>query len=335
MTLIRSRTRRRRAGCTGAGLTSIGARASIAVAAGGAIGLRRIRAHAGHRVARTHVMALVAGRARFGCTRRTRTGLTCVAERTCIAIVTCRAVSFRNVRAAEAWTTRASNMALIAGRTRDRIAARTHTRLTRIGLCADIVVTARRSIRERRIGADTAGGITHTGSVTLIGWSADNGITRRACAGLAVITRRTAITIAARCEVRGVRIRAHTGGRITRTRDVALVESRTHDRVAARTYTGLTCVGLRTQIGVVTCEPVRGRGIRTHSGGRSTRTRYVTLVGRRTDDRTGARTDTRLTRVHLRTRIAVITSESVRGIGIRADSSGRIACTSNMALIRR
>jgi len=102
MTLIGGGTHLGCTGSTGAGLTSIGGgsgtRASIAITACRTVGLGRIRAHTRRRVACTHVMALVAGRAGDRIRARTYTGRAHIGSCACIAIVTCRAVGLRGSR---------------------------------------------------------------------------------------------------------------------------------------------------------------------------------------------------------------------------------------------
>src|SRR5437867_2921256 len=66
MALVGSHADDRVGSATRPALAGIGLRAGVAVAAGRAVRLRRVRAHAGQRVARAHIVALVGRRADDG-----------------------------------------------------------------------------------------------------------------------------------------------------------------------------------------------------------------------------------------------------------------------------
>ena len=88
---------------------------------------------------------------------------------------------------------------------------------------------------------------------------------------------------------------------------MALVARRAGHGVGAHAGSRLTGIALRTGITVVTGRVVRLRWIRAHARRRIAGTGYVTLIARRARDRIRADAGSRLTRVALRTSIAVVT----------------------------
>src|SRR5206468_1700291 len=118
-------------------------RAGVAVVAGGAVGLGRVRAHARRRVARPGVVALVGGGADDRIASRAGARLTGVRPRAGGAVVAGGAVGLGRVRAhAGRRVARPRVVALVGGRADDRVAPCAGTRPASVGLRADIAVVA-------------------------------------------------------------------------------------------------------------------------------------------------------------------------------------------------
>src|SRR6267143_2062697 len=116
---------------------------------------------------------------------------------------------------------------------------------------------------------------------------------------------------------------------------MTLIARCTGDWIGANAAPRLTSVSLRAGVTIVTCAAVRFRWVRTQTGCRITRSRVVTLIARRARDWIGTSADSRLTRISLRTGVAIITHGAVLLRWIRARSALRIAGAGVVTLITR
>src|SRR5207245_423598 len=133
-------------------LAAVALRARIAVIAGGAVRLRRLRTDARRGVAGADVVALIESGADDRIAAGTDSSLAGVGLRARIAVVTRRAVRLRWIRTDTGrGVARAGVVALIGSRAHDRIAAGTDSSLAGVGLRARIAVVARRAVRLRWI----------------------------------------------------------------------------------------------------------------------------------------------------------------------------------------
>ncbi len=203
-------------------------------------------------------------------------------------------------------------MALIQCRTDDRIAAGTRSGLARIRLRARVAVIAGFAIGRIGIGTHTRGRIAHAGFVALVGRRADDRIGARARTRLTRIGLRASIVIAASRTIGDIRVGTRTCGGVARSGDVALIERRADDRIGAIARAIGARIRLRTSIAVIACRAFRGLRIGAHARRRIARSGDVALIGRRADDRIGARARTGLAGIRLRTRVAVVACRSIR-----------------------
>src|SRR5439155_1661370 len=108
-----------------------------------------------------------------------------------------------------------------------------------------------------------------------------------AAPALAGLARGAGVVVVARAAVRLVRVRAHARRRVTRARDVALIERRAGDgRGRAPAAAALAGLARGGGVVVVARAAVRLDRVRAHARGRVARLRYVTLFrGRAVDGR--------------------------------------------------
>src|SRR5207247_660453 len=146
-------------------LAGVGLRAGIAVAAGAAIGLRRVRARpCGGRTGAGSV-ALVGGGAEDGVAAGADPALTGVGLRAGVPVAARRPVRLRWIRAeAGCGITCPGDVALVGGSAADRVAARARPALACVGLRARVAVVARRRVVHvlaagRRIAAVVGAGV--------------------------------------------------------------------------------------------------------------------------------------------------------------------------------
>ena len=145
---------------------------------------------------------------------------------------------------------------------------------------AGIVVVTRCSVWRIRVRTCAGLWITCAGDVTLITRCTRDWIGTDAGSRLARIGLRASIPVGARSAVCCVRVRASSGGRITRPGSVTLIACRASNRIGTCTDSRLTTVALRAGIAIVTRGAVSLRRIRTHSGQWIACTRDMTLIAR-------------------------------------------------------
>src|SRR5439155_20883738 len=97
-----------------------------------------------------------------------------------------------------------SDMTLVRGGANHRVRARADTRQAGVGLRTSITVVAGSTIKLRGVGAETRGGITRSGDVTLIGGGADYRVTSCAYPTLAGVGLRAGVAVVAGIRVRRV-----------------------------------------------------------------------------------------------------------------------------------
>ena len=148
-------------------------------------------------------------------------------------------------------------MALVARCARDRIRARTHACLARVGLRTRVAVGARRPVCRWWAAASSIRRITRARDVALITRCARDRIRARTHASLTRVGLRTRIAVRTRRAIRRWWVGTSSIRRITGARDVALIARCARDRVRARTHASLARVGLGTRIAVRTRRPVR------------------------------------------------------------------------------
>src|SRR5439155_674468 len=153
-----------------------GLRAGIAVVAGAAVGLRRVRARPRGGSTGPGNVALVGGGADDGVAARAHAALAGGGLRAGIAVVAGAVVGLGRVRARpRGGLTGAGSVALVGGGAGDGVAARPYAALARAGLRAGIAVVAGAVVGLRRVRARPRGGITGAGGVALVGGGADDG----------------------------------------------------------------------------------------------------------------------------------------------------------------
>ncbi len=247
-------------------LTRIRLGAGIVVITRRTVGLVRIRANPRRRIARPHVMALVLRRAGNGIAARTRAALATIRLCTCIVVITRRAIGLVRIRAhARFRIANAHVVALILGRTNDRIGPGAHARLTRIRLRTQARVITRRAIGFVRIRANARHRIARAHVVTLVLRRARDRICPRTSPRLARICLRTRIGIIACRAIGLVRIRANARHRIAYADVMALILCSTRDRRSCHTRASHTAIGLRTRIAIVTRTSVDLRRVRAQA----------------------------------------------------------------------
>src|SRR5437762_2970277 len=269
----------------GAGLARVGPRARAVVVARRAVRLGWVRAHAGRRVARADVVALVLGSAGDGVRAGARAGLAGIGARAGAAFVARRAVGLCGVRArAGRRVARAHAVALILGGAGDRIRAGARAGLAGIGARAGVAVVARRAVRLCGVGAHAGRRVALPGVVTLVLRGADDGIHARAGARFARVGARARVAVVAGRAV-GLRgVRAGAGRGVARPRLVTLVRRAADDRRPRRAAAPLARVADRTGVVVATRTAVWLRGVRAHAGRRVARAGVVAFVLRGADD---------------------------------------------------
>lgn len=226
-------------------------------------------------------MALIRGHTRDRIGSCADADLACIGLCTRIAVVTGRAIGLVRIRTrAGHCIARSCVMALIRGRTHDRIGSRTHPRLARIGLRTSIPVIAHRAIGFVRIRANARHRIAYARIVALIGSRTCDGISSDTRAGCTYIGLRAAIAIVAGSAIHFVWIRANTRHGIACSRIMALIGRRTHDRVCPSTDAHLARVRLRTCIAVITHRTIGCIRMHGHTGGTSLQRADIAIVQR-------------------------------------------------------
>ncbi len=205
-------------------------------------------------------MALIAGRADDRVGTGADAALARVGLRAGVAVVAGRAVRARGIRAeAGCRVTRSRVVALIAGRTDDRVGAGTHSALARVGLRAGVAVVAGRAVRARGIRAEAGCRVARSRVVALVARRADHGVGAGAGSTLAGVGLSAGVPVVAGCSVRTGRVRAEPGRRIARAGIVACIGGAAVDGVRSHADAGLTGVGLGARIAVVARRSVRSR----------------------------------------------------------------------------
>src|SRR5439155_477369 len=161
---------------------------------------------------------------------------------------------------------------------RHRIPARTHTGLTRVALRTRVAVVTRCPVRRDRIRTLPRRGIARPRRVTLIRPATRHRIPARTHALLTRVVLRTRVAIVTRCPVRRHRILTLPRRAIARPLLPSSTRLGSRHRIPARTHAGLTRVGLRTRVAVVTRRPVRRDRIRTLARRGVTRPGRMTLI---------------------------------------------------------
>src|SRR5204862_462756 len=132
-----------------------------------------------------------------------------------------------------------------------------------------------------------------------------------------------------------VRIGADAGRGVTGAGDVALVEWRADDRIAAGADAGAARVRLRAGVAVVAGGAVHRRRVGALARGGITGPRHVALVGGRAHDGVAARADAALTRVGPGAGVAVVAGRAVHRRRVGALARGGVAGARHVALVRR
>lgn len=155
------------------------------------------------------------------------------------------------------------------------------------------------------------------------------------CTKLARIDRRASIAVIANSARRFARIAANARCRIARPRYMALIQWSTWHLIPSRAKTRLARVRLCARITVIASCAVRSIWIAAHSRKWITNTRDMARIGCRAGHGVRPGTRSRLTRIRLRTTIAVVARGSI-GLGRRRANSGtRITRTRIVTLIQR
>src|SRR5439155_279100 len=153
----------------GAGLARVGPRARAVVVARRAVRLGWVRAHAGRRVARADVVALVLGSAGDGVRAGARAGLAGIGARAGVAVVARRAVRLCGVRAhAGRRVARPDVVPLVLRSAGVGVRAGAGAGLSGIRARAGVAVVARRAVRLRGVGARAGRRVARAGVVALI-----------------------------------------------------------------------------------------------------------------------------------------------------------------------
>src|SRR5581483_8981705 len=216
-----------------AGLTDVGLRAGVVVAARGPVGLRRIGAGAGRRVAGAGVVALIrrgAGLRRPGDARAVLAG---VAEGAGVVVAARGAVHLRRIGAgAGRRVAGAGVVALIRRGAGLRRPGDARAVLAGVAEGAGVVVTARGAVGlGRGRGALAGRRVARTCVVAVVGCRADD---RGAGAGAALtrVVGGAGVVVVARCVVGQGGSRALPGHGVAGSRSVALIERGADDRGA-------------------------------------------------------------------------------------------------------
>src|SRR5207253_1051486 len=197
-------------------LAGVGLRAGIAVVAGTAVGLRRVRARPRGRITGAGSVALVGGGAGDGVAARAHPALAGVGLRAGVAVVAGAAVGLRRVRARpRGGITGAGSVALFGGGAGDGVAARAPSPPRRSSVLAGIAVVAGAAVGLRRVRARPRGGITGAGGVALVGGGAGDGVAAGAHPALAGVGLRAGIAVVAGPAIGLHRARARPRGGIT------------------------------------------------------------------------------------------------------------------------
>jgi hypothetical protein len=120
---------------------------------------------------------------------------------------------------------------------------------------------------------------------------------------------------------------------VARTRRMALVRRRTHDRVGPHTGAGHARVGPRTPIAVVARRSIGLPRRRARAGRRIARTLPAALVDHWTHDRFRPDAGARLTAVRPRALVAVVARRAVGLRGVRAGAGRRVARPGRVTLV--
>jgi len=289
-----------------------------------------------HGIARSGRMALIERHAGHRVCPDARSRLASIDLRAEIVVIADGAVHHDRIAArSRGRIARSGEMALVLRRANDRVRPEAYARLARIGLCTSVTVVAIRSIGNGRIATNTRCRIARARYVALVERRASDRVCPSTSARLTRIRLGTRIAIGTRRAVIRVRIAASARGRIARARYVALIERRADDRIGPRAHADLARIRLRTSIAVIAVRPIIGIGIVAKAGRRIASSNDMALIERRTNDRVCPSTSARLTRIGLRTSIAIGARRTVIRDGIATSSRGRIACPHEMTLIER
>src|SRR6185503_13733095 len=239
------------------------------VVAAGAVGLERIGADAGRRIARADLVAVVERRAGHRIGAFADAALAAVGRRTQVAVVARCVVLLGRIRAvARLGIARACHVALIEWRADDGIGADARAVLTGVVLGARVVVVAGCVVRLRGVRAGSVRRVADTGNVALVQRRADDGIHAGTDARLARVGLRTRVPVAAALAVRLGGVRAEAGRRVARSGVVTLIGGRADDGVAAGARAGLAGIGLRAGVAVVAAGTVPFGWVRAQPGAR-------------------------------------------------------------------
>src|SRR5439155_1018081 len=148
------------------------------------------------------------------------------------------------------------------------------------------------------------------------------------------LARGAGVVVVARGAVRLVRVRAHARGRVTRARDVALIERRAGDG-RGRAPAGPDLAGLArgAGVGVVARGAVRLVRVRAHAGGLVAGPRVVSLIEGRAGDGRG-RPPRRSSVLGLArgAGVVVVARGAVRLVRVRAHAGRRVTRARDVAL---
>src|SRR5215831_443537 len=170
MALIRGNAGYRPRAGADAGLAGVGERAGVAVVAGGAVRLGRVRANARGRVARASVVALVERCAGHRVRAGAGAGLAGVGLGAGVAVVAGAPVRLGRVRAnAVRRIAGADLVALVLRDAGDEAGAHAGAGLAGVGLGASVAVAAGGAVRSRGVGASAGCRIADAGAVALVG----------------------------------------------------------------------------------------------------------------------------------------------------------------------
>ena len=197
-------------------------------------------------------MALIQCRTYHGICSHTRASRARIRLRASIAVTAKRSIRFIWIGThARHRTTNAHVVALIQCGTNNGHCTRASACDARIHLRAAIVVSAYRTVRLVRIRAHTRHRIARARNMALIQRCARHRVRPSARSCQTRIRLRTPIRVITRRTIRLVRIRAHARHRITRARNVALVQRGTRHRVCPRARTSRATIRLRASIAVI------------------------------------------------------------------------------------
>src|SRR5438876_731087 len=319
-----------------AGFARIRARAGVAVVPCRTVRRCGVRAHAGRRVARAGVMALILGGAGDRVRAGARACLARVGARAGIAVVAGRAVGLGGFRArARRRVTGARVVALVLGRAQDGCPGYAAAALTRVADRAGVTVRARVAVDLRRVRARAGRRVARPRVVALVERRTRDGRARHAGAGLARVADRAGVVVAAGRPVglRGVRARAGRG--VARPRLVTLVRRAADDRRPRRAAAPLARVADRTGVVVATRTAAWLRGVRAHARRRVARAGVVAFVLCGADDGRSGHAAAALAHVADGTRV-IVGARTAAGFGrIGARAGRRVARAGVVALAVR